>query len=129
MTGDGKVRVVVRSRRTSVRTVEITRSPITPVGAISSPSGILPNSGLHNEKAIIYESALNEEHLRAIDKGQRLACNLGFELEVVDSGRRDFFGRVLTSLDLDWSGRPTIAVSPLSEAGCSGISQPLVRGR
>jgi hypothetical protein len=112
MSKAGKVKVVVRSRRVPVRTVEFGPSLNYTLGAISMPVNNLSAPSSHRQRAVIYESVLDDEFRRAIDEGERLACNLGLELEVVDESRLGFIGRVLSSLGRDGSGKVDVVISP-----------------
>ena len=91
MSSSGKVKVVVRSRRVPVRTVEFATHPILPVGTYSTPIGNFSSAGLRRERVVVYESVLDEDQRRAVDEGQRLACNLGLEMEVIDLGEKNLF--------------------------------------
>ena len=110
MSGAGKVKVVVRSRRVPVRTVEFSSRLNYIQGATSPGNGVVP--GFQTRRAVIYESVLDDEHRRAIEEGDRLACNLGLELEVIDQSRFGLFRRVLSSLGRDGSGNVGVVVSP-----------------
>jgi hypothetical protein len=98
MSDAGKVKVVVRSRKVPLRTVEFATHPIFPVGTYSTPVSSPWNSGLRRERVVVYESVLDDEQRRAIDEGQRLARNLGLELEVVDESKFGLLKRVRSSL-------------------------------
>lgn len=114
MSPEGKVQVVVKSRRIPLRTVEVSEP-------IFSPSGVF--MGTRSNRVILYGSVLDEGHRRAIEEGQRLSCDLGLELEVVDASKKGLFGRVRSSLGLGGAGGPTLVVSPLSTE-CEGpVSQ------
>ena len=112
MSKAGKVKVVVRSRMVPVRTVEFAGNLNYTLGAVSSPLTNVSVPGLHRQRAVIFESFLDEEFQRAIDEGERLACNLGLELEVIDESRLGLFRRLLSSLGRDGSGNVDVVISP-----------------
>jgi hypothetical protein len=126
LSGSGKVKVVVRSRRVPVRTVEFATHPILPVGTYSTPIGNMSNSGLRRERIVVYESVLDEDQRRAVDEGQRLACNLGLEMEVIDESKLGIFRRMWTSLGRNGSWKPEVVVSITSAEPNFDVAQPLV---
>lgn len=103
MKAEGRVQVVVRSRRVPVGTISRTEP-------IYSASGVLVGSV--PTQFVLYGRALDEEHRRAIDEGQRLACNLGLEFEVVDESKTGLFRRMLSFLGGNGSGNASVVVSP-----------------
>jgi hypothetical protein len=117
MTSDGKVQVVVRSRRVPVRTVDSVVPAI--IGA-----GFLIYRNPPSERAVIYESVLDDEHRRAIEEGQRVANNLGLELQVVDLSKLGFLRRVLSSLGGNGSMGLNVIASPSSQIPAS--SRPVL---
>ena len=119
MTPDGKVRVMVKSRRVPVGAVDISIP-------VFSASG-LP-LGAKRDRVILYDYVLDGEHERAVQEAQKISSRLGVELEVIDSGKRGFLKTLLSSLRLGRFRRPTIVVSPPLEAACSEVSQTLARG-
>lgn len=108
MSPDGKVQVVVRSRRVPVRTVEVS-------APVFSPTGVFV--GTRRNRLVLYGSALDDTHRRAIEEGQKLSCNLGLDLEVVDASKSSLLRRILSSLGLGGSKLPTLMVAPLSHEG------------
>lgn len=89
MSPDGKVKVIVRSRRVPSRTVDLSQKMYTPAGT---------PMGTKTSRLVVYDYVLDEEHRRAIEEGRRLSSNLGLDLEVIDTSRRGGFGRALSSL-------------------------------
>ena len=109
MKPEGKVQVVVRSRRVPVGVVYRAEP-------VYSTSGVL--LGSRPSSLVLFGTTLDEEYRRAIDEGQKLSRNLGLDLEIVDSAKNGFFGRILSSLGLSGPGRPIVMVGPIaSEAG------------
>ena len=117
MKPDGKVRVLVKSRRVPAGTIDVPRT-------LFSFSG-LP-LGTATDRLIRYDRFLDEEHQTAVEKARRISDDLGLDLEIVDLGRQGFFGRLLSSLGLGGRGGPTIVVSPSYGASSPEIPQPLV---
>ncbi len=101
---EGKVQVVVKSRQIPSRTIEFAAHRMLPIGNFY-------NLGL--ERAVVFESVLDEEHRRAIGEGRRLANNLGLELEVVDRSKLGLFRRLLSSLGGSASGSISVVVPSL----------------
>lgn len=126
MSSSGKVKVVVRSRRVPVRTVEFATHPIMPVGTYSTPVGNLSSSVLRRERVVVYESVLDEDQRRAVDEGHRLACNLGLELEVIDESKRSIFKRLWSSFGRSSSGIPGVVVSVTTAEPTFHMAHPLV---
>jgi hypothetical protein len=102
MSAGGRVRVVVRSRRVPAGTVQVQQK-------MYSPYGI---SVTTTSRQVLYDYVLDEDHQRAIEEARRLAGNLCLDLEVVDSGRQGFLGRLASSLGRRATGNPTVVVSP-----------------
>jgi hypothetical protein len=114
MTGAGKVQVVVRSRRVPARVVDLSlpRASYAGIPVIAE-----------KRRTIVYEDRLDQEHLRAIDDGRKLAGELGLALEVIDESRSSFFGRVLTSLGRRSSYSPKLVILPSYISTCGvGVS-------
>ena len=116
MSSDGKVQVVVRSRRVPVRTVDFSVP-------VFSASGIF--MGTRSNRLVLYGSALDDTHRRAIEEGQKLSCNLGLDLEVVDTSKSGLFRRILSSFSLGGSELPALKVAPLSYEGEECVPQAL----
>jgi hypothetical protein len=89
MRSDGKIRVVVRSRKVPLRTFDFTEPVYSPLGVLM---------GARSSRLVAYDYILDEQHMKALEEGQRLACNLGLELEVIDRAKSGLLGRVLSSL-------------------------------
>ncbi len=103
MSPDGKVRVVVKSRRVPSRTFDFSEPVYSPIGM---------RMGTKSNRLVVYDYVLDEEHRRAIEEGHKLACDLGLDLEVVDRTRSGLFRRVLSSFGRGRSGEPSIEVRP-----------------
>jgi len=107
MSPDGKVRVVVRSRKVPADVVEFRQT-------MYSPSGI--PMGTRTSRQVLYKYVLDDDHQRTIEEASRLARSLCLDLEVVDSAKQGFFGRLLLSLGGGGTNAPTVVVSPSSTA-------------
>ncbi len=107
MSSDGKVRVVVRSRRVLADVVEFHQT-------LYSPSGMPMGTRLNRQ--VLYTYVLDEDHQRTIKEASRLARSLCLDLEVVDSGKQGFLGRLLSSFGWRGGSSPSIVVSPPSAA-------------
>jgi hypothetical protein len=103
MSLNSKVKVVVKSRRVPVGTVDISLPSF-------SPSGVF--IGMQTRRAVLYDRSLDTEHQKAIEEGRRLSDSLGGHLEVVDASKSGLFGRVLASLGRRELDRPAIVVAP-----------------
>jgi hypothetical protein len=120
MNADGKVRVVVRSRRVPVRSF----SWQTPV---YSASGVL--QGSETRQGTVYESVLDAPHVRAIEEARRLSNSTGLELEIVDLGRQSLLKRLVGGV-LERgvaSSLPEIRMQVPNPAGVSSQLEPLAR--
>jgi len=113
MTPEGRVRVLVRTRKVPVGTVDISTPTF-------SASGIF--MGIKTKRAVLYGSSLDPEHQRAIDEGLRLSNSLGLPLEVVDTSKGSLFRRAVTSLSRNGSQRPAIMVAPFMPQAQAGVS-------
>ncbi len=89
MKAEGKVQVVVRSRKVPIDTISYTRP-------VYSMSGVLIGSQPH--RLVLYGTRLDDEHSRAIEEAKKLASSLGMGLEVIDESRSGFFSRFLARL-------------------------------
>ena len=99
MSSDGKVRVVVKSRRVPSGMVQLRQTTYL-------FSGIPMTT--RTDHRVLYDYILDENHQRAVEGARKLADSLSLGLEVVDSGRQGFFGRLLSSLGRGGAGNPTI---------------------
>ena len=116
MSSDGRVRVVVRSRRVPVDVVEFHQS-------LYSPSGI--PMGIRTHRQVLYAYVLGEDHQRTIEEAAKLARSLCLGLEVIDSGKNGFFRRLLLSLGRSGANTPSIVVSPPPTSMTSDSSRVL----
>ena len=112
MSPDGKVRVVVRSKRVPSGTVTLSETMFTLSGV---PMGTRTN------QLVLYDYVLDEDHQRTIREAQELARRLCLELEVIDSAKQGLFSRLLSSLGRRGSANPTVEVltSSLTPSGRS----------
>ena len=120
MSQEGKVRVLVRSRKVPVRTIDLNQTIYTPSG--------MP-MGTTMSRALLYDYVLDEDHLRTIQEARKLASNLCLDLEVIDSARQGIFGRLMASLTGRGTGNPAIEVSPRSSTASSEGSPILAQIR
>jgi hypothetical protein len=119
MSPDGKVRVVVRSRKVPDSVVELRQT-------MYSPSGI--PMGTTTNRQVLYRYVLDENHQKTIAEASKLAQSLCLDLEVVDSGKQSLFGKLLSSFGRSGASTPTIVVSPPSTAMASDSSPVLTQG-
>ncbi len=119
MKPEGKVQVLVRSRRV-------------PIGTISHTKPIYSMSGVHlgsvPSRLVLYGTSLDEEHQHTVDEAQKLACSLGLGLEVVDETKSGLLGWVMSGLGLGGSRSPKVIVSPAPIAGAPDSSPSLGYG-
>jgi len=118
MSPDGKVRVLVKSRRVPSGMVQLRQTTYLLSG--------IPMATKIDHK-VLYDYVLDEEHQRAIEEARKLAGNLCLDLEVIDSGKQGFLDRLLSSLGRGGSVSPTIEVSPPAMAMDSDSSPVLSR--
>jgi hypothetical protein len=112
MKSEGKIQVVVRSRRVPVGTVLRTEP-------VYSSSGVLV--GFQPSTHVLFGTMLSENHQKTIEEAQKLANNLGLGLEVVDESRSGFVTRVLSRIGRSGLRYSSVRVPPsphmvLSEA-------------
>lgn len=105
MSPEGKVRVLVRSRRVPVRTVTISR-PIVSVGGLIV--------GTQTTSAIVYDTSYDDQHSRAIRAAKKLSCNLDLDFEIVDRSKSNPIRRLISALAGGQSRSPSLTVEPLS---------------
>jgi len=118
MIKDGKIRVIVRSRRVPSGTLDLTEP-------VYSTSGML--MGTRRNRLVTYDDVLDDAHKKAIEEGRRLSCDLGLDLEVVDAARRGILGRVRSSLGRGHGRGPTLEITPSSKGrqGVPSTIQPV----
>ena len=115
MSTAGRVKVVVRSRKVPARTIRLPSGPWpTAIGLASQLGGV--SATALPERAVVFESVLDDEHRRVIHEGQKLASDLGLELEVIDESQSGFLRRALSSLGVGGGGLG-IVVSPQAGHG------------
>jgi len=122
MNPEGKVRVVVRSRRVPTGTVDF-REPI----YSGSTAGLLV--GARVSRLVLYNNILDERHRKAIEEGNRISQSLGLQLEVVDASRQGILRRMLSSLGRHRLGGPTLLVAPLHPEQDAPVPQGLGASR
>ena len=118
MSSDGKVRVWVKSRRVPSRVVQIRQTTYLLSG--------IPMA-TRTDHRLLYDYILDEDYQRAIEEARKVAGSLSLDLEVIDSGKKGFFGRLLSFLGRGGVGSPTIEVSPPAMAMGSDSSPVLAR--
>ncbi|HUK79583.1 MAG TPA: hypothetical protein VLU91_02840 [Nitrososphaerales archaeon] len=111
MSSGGRVKVVVKSRRVPIRSLEVSHPVFT-------PSGMLV--GATKKRVVVYGFALDEGYRRAIEEGNRLSSSLGLELEVVDTSKSGLLRRVLSHIQRRSLALPTFMVTPLETATDGG---------
>ncbi len=105
MSPEGKVRVLVRSKRVPARTVTINRP-------IVSASGLIV--GMQKTMGVVYDTSYDDQHRRAIQAAKKLSCNLDLELEIVDRSRSNPLMRLISALARRQPDSPSLTVEPLS---------------
>jgi len=116
MKPEGKIHVVVRSRRVPVGTVLHTEP-------IYSTSGVLV--GYKPNQVVLYGTSIDEEHRKTIEEAQKLATNLGLGLEVIDESRTGFLGRLRSWLIGTGPSHPSVLVTLSSATMAPDSSSPL----
>ena len=104
MSPEGRVRVLVRSRRVPARTITISR-PIMSAGLIV---------GTQTTTAVVYETSYDDNHSRAIQAAKKLSCNLDLDFEIVDRSRSNPLMRMISALVGRQTESPSLTVEPLS---------------
>lgn len=102
MSSNGKVQVLVRTRRVPIGTATLT----TP---IYSMSGVF--LGSTTSRIVLYGTQLDESHRNAIRESHKLSRKLGLDLEVVDA-KSGPLGRLLSLLRRGISRQPAFLVAP-----------------
>jgi hypothetical protein len=118
MSADGRVRVLVKSRRVPSGMVHLHHTTYSLYGVPMVT---------RTDHRMLFDYVLGEDHQRAIEEARKLAGSLGLGLEVVDSGKQGFFGRLLSSFGRGGAENPTIEVVPTAMQMTSGTS-PILRG-
>ena len=103
MSSNGKVQVLVRTRRVPIGTATLS----TPV---YSMSGVL--LGSTTSRIVLYGTQLDESHRNAIRESHNLSRKLGLDLEVVDASKSGPLGRLLSLLRRGISRQPAFLVVP-----------------
>jgi len=119
MSIEGKVQVVVRSRRVPVGTVFRTEP-------VYSSSGLLV--GYRPIKSVLFGTSLDEDHRRTIEEAQKLAYSLGMGLEVVDESRSGLLSRFMSTLRRGVFRYPSVIVSPSTAMMASDSPSSLSNG-
>jgi hypothetical protein len=108
MSQEGKVSVVVQSRRVPVRTVMYSRP-------IYSPTGLI--FGNQTQHAVVYDMAFDESHARAIKEAKRLSCDLDLDFEVIDRSKFSPLRRFLSRIAGGPQPQPSLVLAPNSSVG------------
>ena len=87
MRSEGRVRVVIRSRKVPIGTMFHTEP-------VYSASGVLVGS--KPSRLVLYGRTLDAGHRRTIEEAEKLASNLGLGLEVVDEARSGLLNRIFS---------------------------------
>ena len=103
MTGQGKVQVVVKSRKVPTGTF-IRNEPI------FTTSGVL--LGYQPRRLVLYETSLDEGQKRTVEGARRLAGSLGLELEVLDESVVGILGRLLSRFNRGSYRYPSAGAHP-----------------
>lgn len=101
MSVGGRVRIVVKSRRVPSRVIEVNTAHYLLFG----------NHFLESKRVVLYEWVLDDEYLKMIDEGRRLACALGLGVEIVDCSKLSLFRRMLLYLGDHGFGSVKMVVS------------------
>jgi hypothetical protein len=119
MNPEGKVQVVVRSRRVPIGTVLRTEP-------VYSLSGLLV--GYRPIRSVLFGTSLDEDHRRTIEEAQKLAHSLGMGLEVVDESKSGLLSRFRSALGRGVFRYPSVVVSPSNEMMTSDTPSSLSNG-
>jgi hypothetical protein len=114
MSSNGKVRVLVKSRKVPTGVIQLRQTTY----LLSGIPGI-PMKTTRTEHRVLYDYVLDEDHQRAIEEARKLAGSLCLDLEVIDSRNWSFLGRLLSFLDGRGGGNPSIVVTPPAMATAS----------
>lgn len=120
MSPEGRVQVMVRSSKVPNRTMEVSEP-------LFSASGF--PMGVRRNRVVLYDSTLANDHLRAIEEGQRLSCRLGLKLEIVDLSKSNFVRRLLSALGRGAAEQPNLVVTPYSQQSQGDPSRDISRAR
>ena len=107
MSGSGKVKVLVNSKRIPVRTLRTTRP-------IFSYSGV--PLGNQESVGVLYGSSISDSDLRAIDEAKKLSCNLGLDLEIIEMSTVNPLRRLISAITGTNSG-PSVVLIPSPSEG------------
>ena len=111
---------MVRSSKVPNGTMEVTVP-------LFSASGF--QIGTRRSRVVMYDSAFTNDHLRAIEEGQRLSCRLGLRLEIVDLSRSNFLRRLLSVFGPSAHEQPNLVVTPYSHQTPGDLSRDISRAR
>ena len=120
MNPEGRVQVMVRSSKVPNGTMEVTVP-------LFSTSGF--PIGFRRDRVVLYDSAFTNDHLRAIEEGQRLSNRLGLKLEVVDLSRSNILRRLLSVFSRSAREQPSLVVTPYSHQTSGDLSRDISRAR
>jgi hypothetical protein len=117
MKSEGKIQVVVRSRKTPIGTVLRTEP-------IYSTSGLLV--GYRPSVSVLYRTSIDEDHRRTLAEAQKLASSLGIGLEVIDESRLGLLSGLLHGFGLNT--KSWTAMMPSSPKAASDPSPAVSNG-
>jgi len=120
MSSNGKVRVLVKSRKVPTGVIQLHQTTYLFSG--------IPMKTTRMERRVLYDYVLGEDHQRAVEEARKLAGSLCLDLEVIDSRNQSLFGRLMSFLDGRNGQNPSIEVSPPAVTITSG-SSPVSPGR
>jgi hypothetical protein len=103
MNPDDKIQVVVRTCQVPVGTIMVAVPTYTTSGVFL---------GLRTNRAVLFDTMLDDSHQKAIKEGHRLSCKLGLEFEVVDASKLGILKRALLSAQRRTSPGPALLVAP-----------------
>ncbi|MDG7008454.1 MAG: hypothetical protein JRN06_09480 [Nitrososphaerota archaeon] len=103
MSPNGKVRVVVKTRRVVVGIAMVTNP-------MYAPSGVL--LGYSTNRVALFGSRLDEAHAKAIKEGRTVSSRLGLDLEVVDTSNYGPFRRLFSLVRRGALPEPALLVAP-----------------
>jgi hypothetical protein len=108
---EGKVRVVVRSRKVPAAVVPLR------VREISFAGTWYPE---RLGRSVVYGAKLDEEHQRAIADGRRVADQLGLQLEIIDLSKASALRRALAAIGSRFDQSPRLMVTQSYAAAAVG---------
>ena len=120
MSSEGKVQVMVRSSKVPNGIMEVS---VPLFSASGFPIGVRRN------RVVLYDSTFANDHLRAIEEGQRLSYRLGLKLEIVDLSRSSFLRRLISVFGRSAHEQLNLVVTPYSHQSSEDVSRDISRAR